>query len=66
MSFICEEGPHFVRHPADRIVVSLDLMTQDGRKRLRRVHLRKMCREHALEWVGRMDAKPTGVQAALW
>ena len=65
MTFVCEEGPHQVRYPSDQIVVSLDLVTSDGRHRLRRVRLRTMCKEHALAWIGTMDARPTGEQLDL-
>lgn len=60
-AFICEEG-HTVAYPSDRIIVSLDLMTADGKRRLRRVQLRRMCKRHALEWVMRLDPERQGEQ----
>jgi hypothetical protein len=64
--FHCEEGPHPVFYPDDRIVVSLDLMTANGKERVRRIQIRRMCREHALAWVKDMDLKPHADQLGLW
>jgi hypothetical protein len=47
-----------VKHPSDRMKVSIDVMTADGTKRVARVHVQDLCRSHASDLVADARAHP--------